>query len=344
MNTLQKLFIPSFSAKQTKKNIIIFTLLIVLLAAVVLLSLFLGATKINVFDGFSALFNGNTENSDYNILIYIRLPRVIASLLSGAALAVSGVIIQAVLNNPMASPNIIGVNSGAGLAAAITIAAFPQSISFLPFACFIGALLAFLVIFSFAGRKTDRLTVTLLGIAVGSVLSAAINAIKVLFPNSVYDADVFMIGGFSGIIYSELLPASIIIFICLAIAFSLSKSIDVLCLGRTTAISLGVNIKALNFGLLIVASALSGAAVSFSGLLGFVGLLVPHIARKFVGNRHNLLLTFSALFGGLLVMVCDLLSRIIFAPYEVPVGILLSLIGGIFFVCLVVKRKRGTGV
>ncbi len=342
MNTLQGLSSPRSSVKN---RIWLFLALTLLLGVLFVLSLLFGATQMSLSEAIKAWLKGDISNADYRILFYIRLPRAIAALFSGCALAVSGVLIQAVLQNPMAAPNIIGVNSGAGLAAALTIAVFPNALPFLPLSAFLGALAASLLIYAISAKTSaSKLTITLVGIAVGGVLNAAINTVKVAFPDSVYDADLFMIGGFSGVTYEKILPACILIAIALLLAFLMARDTDILTLGGNTAKSLGMNVTLMRFLLLILASALAGAAVSFSGLIGFVGLLVPHIMRKFVGSKHALLLPSSALCGGVLVLLCDLISRVIFAPYELPVGIILSLVGGVFFICLVIFGKRGEGV
>lgn len=311
-------------------------------AGLFLLSLRFGSTQMSFVDAMKAMISGNVADADYRILVYIRLPRAIAAVFAGSALAVSGVLIQAVLQNPMAAPNIIGVNSGAGLAATLTIAVFPTALAFLPLSAFFGALAASLLIYAISAKTSaSKLTVTLVGIAVGNVLNAGINTIKVAFPDSVYDADLYMIGGFSGVTYEKILPACVVIIVVLAVAGCMAKDADILMLGGNMARSLGMNVSLVRLLLLIVASALAGAAVSFSGLLGFVGLLVPHIMRRAVGNRHKLLIPASALAGSSLVLLCDLLSRVVLAPYELPVGILLSLVGGVFFICLVLFGKRG---
>lgn len=316
----------------------------VCLVCVFFLSLFLGSTKASILTAVQSL-QADAPSADYWILFYIRLPRAIGALLAGAALAVSGVLIQGVLNNPMAAPNLIGVNSGAGLAAVVTISLFPSALAALPWAAFFGALAACLLIYTIASKSgAGKLTITLVGISVGSVLNAAINTVKVLFPDSVYDADVFMIGGFSGITYGKLFPACIIILAGLLLAFFFAKDTDVLSLGEMTAASLGIHLPGLRLTLLVIASCLAGAAVSFAGLLGFVGLLVPHIVRRFLGNRHRLLIPGSALLGSLLVLSCDLFSRVVFAPYELPVGIVLSLLGGSFFILLVLSERRKHGI
>lgn len=336
MNTSQQSSRPS----SFKSHLSFFVLLAFLLVISFIAALLFGSTQISLFEMLEALF-GKGEKNTLGILIHIRLPRALGAIFSGAALACAGVIIQAVLNNPMAAPNIIGVNSGAGLAAVILLTLFPRALAFLPLAAFIGALSCALLIYAVSYKTgAGRLTLTLVGIALSSILNAAINALKVIFPDSVYDADLFMIGGFSSLTLNKLFPAVIIISASLAISFIAARYIDVLCLGRNVAESLGVNTSKLRFILIVLAAALAGAAVSFAGLLGFVGLLVPHIVRRFVGEKHLLLLPGSAIAGAVLVLICDTLSRVVFAPYEIPVGILLSLIGGAFFILLILMRGK----
>lgn len=321
---------------------VLFAVLCALLLASFLCALAFGSTPLDLLRGIGDLLRGDTSSPDGRILLYIRLPRACAAVLAGAALAVAGVIIQAVLHNPMAAPNVIGVNSGAGLGAVLMLAVFPSALRLLPLAAFVGAMVTCLCIYAISARTgADRMTVTLVGIAVASLLNAAINTVKILYPDSVYDADSFMIGGFSGVTFSRLLPAGMIILGGLLVACFFAWEMDVLALGDDTAKSLGVNVKRVQLLLLLLACALAGGAVSFSGLLGFVGLLVPHLARRFVGENHRILVPVSALGGAVLVLVCDMISRVLFAPYELPVGILLSFVGGPFFIFLILAgRKR----
>lgn len=309
-----------------------------------LAALIFGSTGINISDVISSLLSGNADSPSLRIFLYSRLPRALSALLAGSALAVSGVIIQAVLGNPMAAPNIIGVNAGAGFSAILLMALFPTALSFLPVAAFVGATGACLIIYFIASwTGAGRVTITLVGIAVGSILTAGINTVKTVFPDTVYDASSFLIGGLAGVNYSKLSPAWIIIIVCLILATILSRRVDILTLGEESAIGLGLNVSLWRFILLIIASALAGAAVSFAGLLGFVGLIVPHIMRRLVGNRHSLLIPMSAMGGGTLVLLCDLAARVVFAPYEIPVGIILSLLGGPFFIVLVLTQRRAQG-
>ncbi len=338
MNTLQ----TSSSTKHKRRLPPVFfaALLLLSLGAVFVLSLCFGSVKIDLFASLSALACGDVSSPDVKILLYLRLPRLCAGLLSGMALAVAGVLIQGVLHNPMAAPNIIGVNSGAGLGAVLVLTVFPSAVTFLPIAAFGGALLACLLIYALSFKVgADKLTVTLVGVALASVLNGGINTLKILFPDSAYDADAFFIGGLSGVTFSRLAPAAVMICLALVVTLVLAKDLDILALGDNTARTLGMNVRTKQCIILILAAILAGAAVSFAGLLGFVGLVVPHIARRFAGQNHRLLLPVSALMGGLLVTVCDLLSRLLFAPYEVPVGILLSFVGGPFFLFLLLRRK-----
>jgi len=343
MNILQKLFSPNSSdnRKHGGSAPVLLLVLLLLLPLVFGLSLCFGSTEISLFQALSDLVAGQ-NTPEGRILLYLRLPRALGAVFSGAALAASGVLIQAVLQNPMAAPNVIGVNSGAGLGAVLMLAVFPSAVAFLPLAAFLGAVLACLCIYTVASRTgAGRTTVILVGIAVGSVLNAGINTVKTLYPDSVYDADAFMIGGLSGITYARLWPAALLISLALAVAFLAARGADILSLGDETAQSLGLRVRSARMGFLLLASVLAGAAVSFAGLLGFVGLLVPHICRLFTGEKHRWLIPVSALGGSILVLVCDLLCRVLFAPYELPVGILLSFVGGPFFLVLVLwGRKR----
>ncbi|MCI9351996.1 MAG: iron ABC transporter permease [Lawsonibacter sp.] len=321
--------------------------LIAALAGLVLLSsvanLAFGAVPIPVREVAAALL-GRGESTQTAIVLYARLPRLCGCLLAGAALACSGVIIQGVLNNPLAAPNVIGVNSGAGLATALCCAAAPGAVRLTPIAAFLGALAGVLLVLLISERAgAARITLVLAGVAISSVFSAGIDAVVTFCPDALSGYTDFRIGGVKNLSMSRLLPAFWVIVIALLIALSLSNELDLLLLGRETAQSLGLPAKWLRLFLLMLAAALAGAAVSFVGLLGFVGLLTPHIMRRVVGEESFPLLLSSALGGGLLLTACDLASRLIFAPFELPLGVVLSLTGGPFFIWLLLKQRRGGG-
>lgn len=339
MNTLQKSSTQRFSGKRG----LVILLLALLTVVAVAVSLSLGVSEVDIGSAVKAFFEGDSQNLSYRILFYIRLPRVLGALLAGSALAVSGVIIQAVLNNPLAAPNLIGVNAGAGFFVIVTMAVLPRFIVYLPLSAFVGAFFTALIIYSVSAvTGAGRITVTLVGIAVGSILTAGINTVKILFPDSVYDVTGYLIGGLSSVAPSTILPAAVMILPSLVVAFICSRSLDVLSLGEEMASGLGMRVKRTRLLWLLLAAVLAGAAVSFSGLIGFVGLIVPHIVRKFSGNVHRFLIPCSIFGGGLFLLASDTVSRVAFLPYEIPVGILLSLVGGPFFILLILAERRRT--
>jgi len=326
------------------KTLILFIICLASLFISAIIGVCFGAVKITPLELIKALFSSdNTANS--RILMCVRIPRVLGTLLSGSALAVSGVIIQSVLGNPLASPNIIGVNAGAGFFTVLCLALFPAATYLLPFAAFFGALIAVMTVYLIA-RKTgaSKITLVLAGVAIGSLLNAGIDTITTFFPDVLTGINAFKIGGVTGVTIEKFTPAWIFIVIGIAAAVLLSHELDILSLGDQTAKSLGMNVKLMRFLLLMIAAELAGAAVSFAGLIGFVGLIVPHIARQLTGSGNRHVIPISALLGASFVTICDLISRLLFAPYEIPLGIVISYIGVPFFIYLLLKRKGGKHV
>lgn len=325
----------------TKKTTAVFISAIALLVISAILSLSLGAANLSLSQLWQAISHGPTSTAGY-IFWYARLPRTIACLLSGAALAVSGCVIQSVLGNKLASPGIIGVNAGAGLAVTFCCALGVLSGWAISLFSFLGAMLAVLFVV-FLARKTgaSRTTVILCGVALNSILNAFTDAIITLVPEAGMLSNEFRVGGFSSVVSSRLLPAGILIFVALAVLLTFSNDLDVLSLGEDTAQSLGLSVKKLRNLFLLLAALLAGSSVSFAGLLGFVGLLIPHVGRKLIGTESRYLLPWCALGGAGFVTVCDLIARLLFQPYELPVGILMSILGGPFFLLLLLKKKGG---
>ena len=312
-----------------------FALLACVLAA--LASLFLGAAALSPGE----LLSG-TGTAAGRIFWYVRLPRTAGCLLAGAALSVAGCVIQNVLANPLASPNIIGVNAGAGLAVTVCCALGCLSGWVIAGAAFGGAFLAVMLV-SLAAKAVgaSRTTVILAGVAVNAFLGAISDAVTNLVPDAGALSSDFRVGGFGAVVPQRLVPAGVLILIALGAVFCLSNELEVLSLGEDTAKSLGLRAERLRTVFLALAALLCGAAVSFAGLLGFVGLIVPHAVRRFAGTRCARLLPLCALWGGAFVTVCDLLSRLLFRPQELPVGILLSALGGPFFLYILSKRRGG---
>ena len=316
---------------------------VVLLSALlfsVLLSLCAGSVPLPLGETLRVLLSGEQSSPLYRVFVYARLPRVLAALCAGAALSVSGVILQGVFHNVLAGPNIIGVNAGAGFAVMLTMTLLPSPGFLTSTSAFLGALSAALFIYLIASLSgADNVTVVLTGVAVSSLLSAGMDALRTLFPDSVADAGGFLIGSFASASMDRLFPAVWFILAALVPALLMGRQLDILALGDDTAATLGMDVRKVRFVFLMLASLLAGAAVSFSGLLGFVGLLVPHAVRRFTGHTHALLLPCAALAGGSFVLLCDLLGRVLFAPYELPVGVLLSALGAPFFLSLLIRRR-----
>lgn len=325
-----------------RSNTLFYIGLSVLTLAAAICSLWIGSVEVSPAQVLAALTGRDTASTAARIVLYTRLPRTCAALLAGAALAVSGTVIQTVLNNPLASPGIIGVNSSAGLAVALVCAIAPAAQQYTPIIAFFGALAGVLLVMGLSqSTGASRMTVVLAGIAVSNLFSAGIDAVVTLVPNALNGVTDFRIGGFSGVTLAQLTPAAKLIGISLLLVLSLSQQLDVLALGSDTAQSLGMSVRPVRYLLLALSAALAGAAVSFSGLLGFVGLIVPHAMRRIVGDESFPLLLSSALGGAFFVTVCDLLARVLFAPFELPVGIVLAFTGCPFFLWLLFRQKGG---
>ena len=331
---------PTFSIPAHKNKILWLLGGLVLLSAV--MSMCFGAVSVAPGDILSVLFGTQRGTPQSQILLYSRLPRTCGCLLAGSALAVSGAVIQNVLHNPLAAPNVIGVNSGAGLAVALCCAAAPAAVWAVPAAAFCGALVGSLTVFFVAkAAGASRMTLVLAGIALSGMFGAGIDGVIKLAPDALNGYSDFRIGGFSNLSMERIAPAFWIILMALLAVFALAGEMDVLALGEETARSLGLSTQRVRLVLLGCAAALAGGAVSFAGLVGFVGLIVPHTMRRLAGEEGAAFLAACALGGGALVTFCDLGARVLFAPYDLPVGIVLSLLGGGFFLWLLVRQKGG---
>lgn len=294
---------------------------------------------------WEALFLSTGAETDSLILYSVRLPRILAGVLAGIGLSVSGVLLQAVTDNALASPNVIGVNAGAGFGVILTLAVLPGAagmlrLSLLPLFAFGGALLAtFTVLLLSRCAGGGRSATVLSGVAVSALLNALISGMTLLNTDLLSSYNAFSIGGFRGVQYGELILPAVMIFLCLAASLLLSSGVDLLCLGHSTAALMGVRVGFLRTVCILCASASAAAAVSFAGLLGFVGLIVPHMARRLVGHRTRYLLIVSALLGGSVTVLADLGGRVLLAPTEIPVGITMALVGAPFFLFLLFQKK-----
>ena len=316
-----------------------------ILVFTVLISLRFGSAQMSWADFLSAILRCEGSETLTTILYSVRLPRISGAVLSGVGLAVSGVLLQAVTLNSLASPNIIGVNAGAGFAVILTMLFFPSGLYIRPLIAFFGAFLTTALIVAVASRVgTSKSVVILAGIAVTTLLNAGISFISYFDNDLLSSYNSFSVGGVSGVNILELKIPFVIIALSFVAAVLISSEADVLCLGDSLALSLGVNVKVVRTLCLVIASASAAAVVSFAGLLGFVGLVVPHIGKKLVGSSLKDLLIVSALVGGTLVAVADLVGRVIFAPSEIPVGIVMAFVGAPFLFYLLLRRKNNAEI
>ena len=316
------------------------TILLPLLLSVIVAGLCFGSAPLSVSQLLAAL-TGTGAESIRLILLQIRLPRVLAGCLAGVGLSTAGVLLQTVTANDLASPNVIGINSGAGLAVILTLTFAPKAGWLLPLGAFVGAMGAAMVILLAGSRiGSSRSSVVLIGIAVTTLCNAVISLLSLLDEGILAQYNHFTVGSLRDVRLGSLIAPGILILAGFCLAMALSGRLGVLSLGDEAAAALGIRVKRLRLADLACAAACAAAVVSFAGLLGFVGLIVPHVARHLVGENPRRMLPVAALSGACLLVLADLLGRVLVAPSELPVGILMSLIGAPYFLILLAGRNR----
>lgn len=318
-----------------------FSLLI--LMAVVVFAVFCGNGAIGTEDIFKT-FLGEGSPSQEVILFQVRLPRIFAALFSGAALSVSGYILQNILNNAVASPGLLGINNGAGLFVLLSALIFPYQAGVKCLMAFLGAFLVTLIVCLLAaGAGISKTSVILSGVAISAVCVSVIDVIISLNPETVADKVAFQLGGFSGVPITSVRIAVPVILLGLLVALVLAPGMDILGLGDDIAGGLGLNVRLYRIGFVLCASFLAGAAVSMSGLIGFVGLMVPNLIRMIYRGKSRGGILLCILNGAAFLLFCDTLSRILVFPYELPCGLLLSVIGAPFLIWLLIKKRKRLG-
>ena len=328
--------------ERSKKRRIFFVTCGLLLPLLCLLSLRLGAKEMSFSEFFGALLGAEGTEGERLILYHVRAPRVLGGIVAGVGLSVSGALLQSVTGNDMASPSLIGVNAGAGFAAILSLSFFSFHPLSLSLCAFLGAFLTTLFIVSLSLRlRMKQSAVILVGVAVSSLFSAGISFLSLLDDGVLSTYNAFSVGSLSGLSFSRLaLPFAAVAFSFL-LAFLLSGWIDLLSLGDGMAGYLGARIGALRTLAMLLASLSAAAVVSFAGLLGFVGLMAPHIARRFTGGLLRRLLPGTALVGASLVVAADLVGRLLLAPGELAVGIPMAFLGAPFFLALLLLGRGG---
>ena len=280
------------------------------------------------------------------IIFQIRLPRVVTAAVVGGALAAAGVVFQGLLRNPMADPYIIGTSGGAALGATIALLLPIQVVwlgfTLVPLASFVGALTTVLVVYNIArvGPRTPVTTLLLAGFAFSSMLAAVMSFLMLVSGHTLRRVVLWTMGGVTASNWSQLRIVVLLTLVGVMAAYALANDLNAFLLGEEQAAHLGVDVERRKLILLMLGSLLTGTAVSVSGLVGFIGLVVPHMARLSFGPDHRLLLPTSTLVGGIFLVLADLLARLILAPAEIPVGIVTALIGAPFFIYLLRRSKR----
>ncbi len=283
---------------------------------------------------------GITDGS-ITIIRSVRLPRVVLGFLAGASLAVCGAGFQGIFKNPMADPFVLGVSSGAALGAAIGIVLhFGTTLL-----AFVGAFLTITLVYNISkiGKKVPVATLLLSGIAVSQTLSATMSIIMILNKQSMDQIMFWTMGSLNGKGWGQIITVLPYSLLGIALLLTTCRELDIMLTGEETAIQLGVNVESLKKRVLFASTVITAAVISVTGIIGFVGLVVPHVVRMITGPKHRVLMPLSLLFGGTFLIICDTAARSM-AVWEIPVGIITSLCGGPFFIYLLRRMKRGGGL
>jgi iron complex transport system permease protein len=278
----------------------------------------------------------------------VRFPRIVMALVVGAALAVAGAVMQAIFGNPLAEPGVVGVSSGAalGAATAIVVGASVLGVAGVAVAAFFGGLVATLLVYvvSRAGGRTEVVTLLLTGIAVNAIAQAGIAFVLFVADSASREQIVFwQLGSLGGSLWSQVAVVAAVAVPGVLVALALARRYDLLALGERNARHLGVDVERLRLVSIVLVALLTGVAVAFTGIIAFVGLVVPHLIRMIIGPAHRGLVLASAVGGGALLVIADLLTRTLVAGAELPIGMLTSLVGGPFFFWLLYRQRRRSG-
>lgn len=353
---------------KTRFPLMVVSLTLLLLVAMVASVAFGSAAELSPFGALRILFSPVFPSDEpfllghQYIVLHLRLPRMLIAALVGCALSVAGCALQGLFRNPLAEPGILGVSSGGALGAVtaiffmmslstiagagqVSVGAHPLSLWILPICAFAGSLISALAVFVIATSRgrTPLATLLLAGIAMNALLSAAVSFLLTLRLGS-FDSTrqiiYWLIGGLENRGWLHVQMAAAPILVCVAWLQFMARDLNSISLGEETASSLGVSVQRLKIHILILISVLTGISVAVSGVLAFVGLIIPQMFRLLVGPDHRRLLPLSALGGSLFLVVMDLISRTIIRPQEIRIGILTSLIGGPFFLALLLINRR----
>ena len=290
------------------------------------------------FDEISQAFHPDDKN--YFTLMEYRLPRALLAIIIGGALAISGVLVQSVVRNPLASPDILGINNAAGLVA-VTVLIFLPNLAFywLPIFAFIGGVLSFILLWMICGFNFRPIKMAIIGVALSALWAAISHYLMLTNPVEINTAMLWLTGSLWGRSWAYVNVVLPWLLVLLPLPFIFCRDLDTLGLGENKASTLGVSVNKTQILVLVLAVALSTTAVAICGPIAFLGLVAPHLARKLVGGRHRTLLPAAMLIGTLLLQISDILARVIDPPTELPAGILTAIIGAPYFFYLLMRTK-----
>ncbi|MFS0822101.1 FecCD family ABC transporter permease [Bacillus sp. 1P02SD] len=330
------------------KALVTFFILIAVAVILFLVSTGLGQMKIDPITVVKTLFGYGTRMEQL-VVTSFRLPRIIIAFLVGMALAVAGSILQGIIRNPLASPDILGITGGASVVVVAFLAYFSNSsnaltvsIKWMPVAAFVGATIVAFLVYVLAWKNgVSPIRLVLIGIGVSALTQALTTTFMVMGPiYQASQANIWITGTVNGSTWANVQILSPVVIILVIICMMLSRNLNIQELGEELATGVGSDVQKQRFLLLLVSTALTGSAVAFAGGIGFVGLMAPHMARRLVGSAFGALLPTAALLGGILVMLADLIGRTVFSPTEVPAGVFTAAIGAPYFIYLLYKSRN----
>lgn len=330
-----------------KKKFFLGLIFITFMAA--LISMTLGAASITPFEALhiivEKIMRSNSTSVYEKIIFNIRLPRVILAALVGVGLSVTGASFQGIFKNPMADPYVLGISSGAALGATLSIVFRLESSGLVltTICAFLGALFSTMLVYNIAkvGNKIPTTTLLLAGIAVNFLFSSMISISMILHREAMERVIYWTMGSFNNASYKQITFIAPIVIVISCIFYSSHRALNIMAVGDESAYTLGVDGEKIKKRIIILSSIMVAFVVSVSGIIGFVGLIIPHASRMIVGSNNRELIPFSAILGALFLIVCDALSRTLIPPIELPVGAITSLFGAPYFIFLLWKRKRG---
>ena len=334
---MSKIKTPTLSS--SKKICMILTTDFVL-CFTILISLRIGSIDVSFKELIDGMFL-NKQSNNFLIIRDLRMPRVLSAVLIGGNLAVAGALLQTTMKNPLADPGIIGISSGASLGAIAVMVIFTDLIKYKIIIAFIGGIIAACLVYLIGEDKGfSPVRIILAGVCVNSILNALSSMVTVFNSAGVSSIQTWLLGSLVNVTWNDFKILALYTIVGIALCLLVIKSCDLMGLGDKTAQSLGLNVNRVRVMITFVAVFLTSISTGVGGVISFVGLVIPHICRFLIGSSHKFLIPFSYFMGGFLLLVADTVSRNIFRPYEIPVGLTMCLVGGPFFIYILRRSKR----